>query len=308
MKNYIAIDIAKDTLQVQSESDAFCVANNERGITELLGKIDRNTAHVVCEATGGYERLLVQTMHDQDVTVSLINAARARAFANSDGLKAKTDAIDAQSLLDFAQQKNPRPTEPQTAAQRQLRDLLDRRSHLTEQIAREKNRLQKSPKSTRKSIERMIKFVEGELKKIEKEIEKCTEEDDELKAKRECLESITGVGKTTALTVLAYLSEIETLGRGPVAALAGVAPFNRDSGKFQGKRRIQGGRAQVRKCLFMAAQSAARYNPVIKAYVQGLRARGKSYKSAITAAMRKILLYMKTLLNNLKNPNLALES
>jgi len=308
MKNYIAIDIAKDTLQVQSESGAFCVANNERGIAELLGKIDRNTAHVVCEATGGYERLLVQTMHDQDVTVSLINAARARAFANSDGLKAKTDAIDAQSLLDFAQQKNPRPTEPQTAAQRQLRDLLDRRSHLTEQIAREKNRLQKSSKSTRKSIERMIKFVEGELKKIEKEIEQCTEEDDELKAKRECLESITGVGKTTALTVLAYLSEIETLGRGPVAALAGVAPFNRDSGKFQGKRRIQGGRAQVRKCLFMAAQSAARYNPVIKAYVQGLRARGKSYKSAITAAMRKILLHMKTLLNNLKNPNLALES
>ena len=308
MKNYIAIDIAKDTLQVQSESGAFCVANNERGIAELLGKIDRNTAHVVCEATGGYERLLVQTMHDQDVTVSLINAARARAFANSDGLKAKTDAIDAQSLLEFAQQKNPRPTEPQTAAQRQLRDLLDRRSHLTEQIAREKNRLQKSSKSTRKSIERMIKFVEGELKKIEKEIEQCTEEDDELKAKRECLESITGVGKTTALTVLAYLSEIETLGRGPVAALAGVAPFNRDSGKFQGKRRIQGGRAQVRKCLFMAAQSAARYNPVIKAYVQGLRARGKSYKSAITAAMRKILLHMKTLLNNLKNPNLALES
>lgn len=308
MKNYIAIDIAKDTLQVQSESDAFCVANNERGIAELLGKIDRETAHVVCEATGGYERLLVQTMHDQDVTVSLINAARARAFANSDGLKAKTDAIDAQSLLEFAQQKNPRPTEPQTAAQRQLRDLLDRRSHLTEQIAREKNRLQKSSKSTRKSIERMIKFVEGELKKIEKEIEQCTEEDDELKAKRECLESITGVGKTTALTVLAYLSEIETLGRGPVAALAGVAPFNRDSGKFQGKRRIQGGRAQVRKCLFMAAQSAARYNPTIKAYVQGLRARGKSYKSAITAAMRKILLHMKTLLNNLKNPNLALES
>ncbi len=245
-----------------------------------------------------YERELMAVLFQNDIPVSLLNPARVRAFAHSEGLKAKTDPLDAKMLLRFALEKRPSPSLPPEPARQELAALLDRRSQLTEQIAREKNRLHKSPKNIRRSIEKMIRFIEKELKAIDARIRKLIASQQQMQQQCETMQQVSGVGETTAWTILAYLSEIDRLGRNQIVALAGVAPYNRDSGKTRGKRSIQAGRAKVRKCLYMAAQSAAVHNPVIKAYVDGLRKRGKPYKCAIVAAIRKLLIHLQSLIKN----------
>lgn len=302
--NYIAIDIAKDSLAVASDSFNGSFSYTDSGLNKLLKKIAvLNSPLVVCEATGGYERKLMSLLFEQKIPVALVNPARVRAFAKSEGTKAKTDPIDAQMLLRFAQSKDLRPTPAPSQQQQSLQALMDRRSQLTESLAREKNRLQKSPPRVRKSIETMIAFIEKELKSLEEQIQKVIESDEAMNQQNLTMQSVSGIGETTAWSILAYLGEITSLGRNQLVALAGVAPYNKDSGKFKGKRRIEGGRAKVRKCLYMAAQSAAVHNPHIKAYVDGLRARGKPYKCAIVAAMRKLLIHLQSLL---KNPEKAL--
>jgi transposase len=301
-KNYIAIDIAKDSLAVASDSFNGSFPYTDSGLNKLLKKIAvLNSPLVVCEATGGYERKLMSLLFEKEIPVALVNPARVRAFAKSEGTKAKTDPIDAQMLLRFAESKDLRPTPAPSEQQQSLQALMDRRSQLTESLAREKNRLQKSPKSVRKSIEKMIAFIEKELKALEEEIQKVIESDEAMNQQNLTMQSVSGIGETTAWSILAYLGEITSLGRNQLVALAGVAPYNKDSGKFKGKRRIEGGRAKVRKCLYMAAQSAAVHNPHIKSYVDGLRARGKPYKCAIVAAMRKLLIHLQSLLKNPQN-------
>ena len=177
---------------------------------------------------------------------------------------------------------------------------MDRRSQLTESLAREKNRLQKCPQCTRKSIEKMIDILEKELAEMDKQVEQLIQEDDLMREYSSIMQSVVGVGTTTAWTILAYLGEITELGRNQLIALAGIAPFNKDSGKYKGKRKIEGGRAKVRKCLYMAARTASVHNEHIKKYVDGLRNRGKPYKCAIVAAMRKLLIHLQILLKNLK--------
>jgi len=183
--------------------------------------------------------------------------------------------------------------------------LLDRRSHLAEQLAREKNRLQNSGRCIHASIAKMIGFVEKEIKAIEKSIRKIVESDAKLEAQAQIATSVVGVGEVTAWTLLANLSEIEHLSRNKIVALTGIAPFNSDSGKTSRKRRIQEGRAKVRKCLYVATKTAAVHNSVIKEYVDGLRARGKPYKCAIVAGMRKLLIHIQSLL---KKHQIILES
>lgn len=303
-KNYIAIDIAKDSLAVASDSFKGSFPYTDSGLGKLLKKIKvLDSAMVVCEATGGYERKLMSLLFKQEIPVVLVNPARVRAFARSEGTKAKTDPIDAQMLLRFAKSKDLRPTPAPSEQQQSLQALMDRRSQLTESQAREKNRLQKSPQSVRRSIEKMIAFIEKELKALEEQIKKIIESDEPMNRQNLTMQQVSGIGATTAWSILAYLGEINSLSRNQLVALAGVAPYNKDSGKFKGKRRIEGGRAKVRKCLYMAAQSAAVHNPHIKAYVDGLRARGKPYKCAIVAAMRKLLIHLQSLL---KNPQKAL--
>jgi len=303
-KNYIAIDIAKDSLAVASDSFKGSFPYTDSALGKLLKKIEvLDSPLVVCEATGGYERKLMGLLFKKEIPVALVNPARVRNFARSEGTKAKTDPIDALMLLRFAESKDLRPTPAPSEQQQSLQALMDRRSQLTESLAREKNRLQKSPPSVRKSIEKMIAFIEKELKALEEQIQKVIESDQTMNRQNLTMQSISGVGETTAWSILAYLGEITSLKRNELVALAGVAPYNKDSGKFKGKRRIEGGRAKVRKCLYMAAQSAAVHNPHIKAYVDGLRARGKPYKCAIIAAMRKLLIHLQSLL---KNPQKAL--
>ena len=303
-KQYIAIDIAKDSLAVKSDFFNGSFDYNPEGLKPLTGKITSVKAPiVVCEATGGYERELINLLRENAVSVALVNPTRVRAFAKSEGLKAKSDPIDAALLLRFAQSKDLEPTPPPSPEQQTLQALMDRRSQLTEALAREKNRLERCPQRVRQSIEKMMGILEEELGQIDEQIEQIIANNPLLSEHNSIMQSVIGVGKITAWSILAYLGEITTLGRNQIVALAGIAPFNKDSGKYRGKRRIEGGRAKVRKCLYMAAQSAAVHNEHIKEYVDGLRARGKPYKCAIVAAMRKLLIHLQSLV---KNPQISL--
>jgi transposase len=294
----VAIDIAKETLEVLSaDGSRDELPNDSAGLRRLLKplKLLPNVL-VVCEATGGYERPLLAALHQAKIAVAMLNPQRLRAFALSEGIKAKTDSIDARMILRFAQQKQLTPTPPPDPCTQELTAWLDRRSHLSEQQAREKNRLQNSPKSIHRSIRRMIGIIEKEVAAIDAQIQKLIAAEPDLEAKARTLQSVKGVGKVTTWSLLAYMSEMSYLNRNQLVALAGIAPYNRDSGKSSSKRSIFAGRAKVRRCLYMAAQTAAMHNPVIKPYVQGLIARGKPYKCAIVAAMRKLLIHLQSLL------------
>ena len=304
--HYIAIDVSKADLEVRTRRQRCSLSNSPSGFRKLA-KLTEKWEHplVVCESSGGYERGMIDYLHQQGIAVRRVNPGRIRNYARSEGLKAKTDPIDALMILGFAQEKQLQPSPQPEPVRQELAALLDRRSHLTEQLAREKNRAQNSSKFIKQSIQRMIKTVEKEIQRIEKYIDQLIKEDEQLAQEMYILQSVNGVGKVTAWTLLGYLGEIGKLKRNKIVALAGIAPFNRDTGTFTGKRRIEGGRAKVRKCLYMAAQTAARHNPVIKPYVQRLRARGKPYKCAMVAAMRKLLIHLHI---QIKNHHLALAS
>jgi transposase len=299
----VAVDISKDSLEVQTEQDSFTVPNSRKGICSLIRKVVSHRPFVVCEATGGYERLLINICHEKDVPVCRANPARIRAFAQSEGVRAKTDPIDAAMILRFAKEKELCPTAPPDPHRKRLAALLDRRNHLKEQAAREKNRIQNSPTEIHESIQRMLLILKKEIAQIDALIRETIEASATMSSQVACLETVKGVGEVTAWTIVAFLGEITQLTRNQLVALAGLAPFNRDSGKFKGKRKIIGGRAKVRAALYMAATTAAVHNPVIKEYVEKLRGRGKPYKCAIVAAMRKMLIHMQS---ELKKSELAL--
>lgn len=299
--NYIAIDIAKESLAVYSEQYNGTVSYDRTGLKKILKLVAQTTAPlVVCEATGGYEKELLSLLRQHRIDLKLVNPTRVRDFAKSEGLKAKTDPIDARLLMRFAQSKQLQPAAVPSAQEETLQELMDRRSQLTESLAREKNRLQKSSKSIRRSIEKMIRLLQKEIAAFEKRIKELVDADQQMREQKNTMISVRGVGETTAWSILAYLSAITSSERNQIVALAGIAPYNRDSGKFKGKRKIEGGRAKVRKCLYMATQTAAIHNPHIKQYVDGLIARGKPYKCAIVAAMRKLLLHLQSLLKKQK--------
>jgi len=205
-KNYIAIDIAKDSLAVASDSFKGSFPYTDSGLSKLLKKIKvLDFPMVVCEATGGYESKLMSLLFKQEIPVALVNPSRVRNFARSEGTKAKTDPIDAQMLLRFAKSKDLRPTPAPSEQQQSLQALMDRRSQLTESLAREKNRLQKSPQSVHKSIEKMIAFIEKELKALEGQIQKIIESDEEMNQQNLTMQQVSGIGATTAWSILAYL-------------------------------------------------------------------------------------------------------
>jgi transposase len=295
--DYVAVDIAKATLQIQDAHRAFAVDNTPKGHRKLLVHL-RSLAHplVVFEASGGYERALRDALHKAGVPLAMVNPARVRAFARSEGVRAKTDPIDTKMILAFAISKGlePMPEVPKSILQ--LSALLDRRDHLVNELTREKNRLQNSETYILRSIKRMIRLLEAEIAAIEKSIAELIKADPALHAQSDIIQSVKGVGNITAWTLLGYLSEMGSLPRNKLVALAGLAPFNRDSGQSSAKRSISGGRAKVRKCLYMATTSAACHNPVIAPYVQRLIQRGKPYKCAIVAAMRKLLIHIQSLI------------
>lgn len=303
----IAIDIAKDSLQVYTAEKQYKQANTPEGLKTLCSNLKSlNNPWVICEATGGYERGLMQALFAKKIPVHLANPARVRAFAGSEGIRAKTDPIDAKVLWLFAREKGPRlrPSNPPPAYILKLSAVLDRRSQLTGELAREKNRLQMAHKAIASSIRKMIKFLERQISQLDQRITRLIENSPKLRKHYRTMLSVCGVGPVTAWTLLAYMPELNTLSRNQAVALAGLAPFAKESGKMHLPRCIQAGRAKVRKILYMAAQTAAQHNPVIKAYVQRLQQHGKPYKCAIVAAMRKLLIHIQALI---KNPDFALD-
>ena len=303
---YLAVDTGKALLQIQSATRAFRVSNDASGWRQIRAHAaEFEPALIVCEASGGYERALLNFLSEAGVAFRVVNPARVRAFAASEGIKAKTDPIDAKVLFAFAREKKLQPMAPPSPEQQRLGALLDRRHQLVELIAREKNHLEHAGKEASASCQRLLRVIEKELEKIELLIRRLVASHPRLRAEAELLQRVDGVGEVTAWSILAYLHEITSLSRNKLIALAGVAPFNRDSGSSCAKRRIRGGRAKLRRALYMAAHTAATHNPVIRPYVQGLLQRGKPYKCAIVAAMRKLLLHLQSLLRKSNHIPLA---
>ena len=298
---YIAIDIASRTLSVRSGKTGFDEPNTAAGFAAILRrtrKLERR--HFVFEATGGYERELMLFLHDQGETLSLVSAARVRHFARSEGVKAKTDPIDARMIERFAQEKRPGPTRAPSRKQRDLQALVDRREQLSEQLKRERTRQPKCADCVRASLQEAIGFLKERIAELDRAIEELVGSEDAMRQAYETLIAVKGFGPVTCWTIIAHLPEITSLDRAEATALAGLAPFNRDSGKLEGPRSIFGGRSKVRRCLYMATLAAARFNDVIRSWVEGLQARGKHFKVAIVAAMRKMLVHAHSLLKKNK--------
>lgn len=289
----VAIDVAKASLEVRLGGAQKQFENSPKDLRALrtaLGKL--SAPWVFCEATGGYERALLEMLHKNEIPVTLINPARVRAFARSEGVKAKNDPIDTRMIERFAQEKDLCPTPPPPHPE--LTALMDRRRHLSNELTREKTRLQNSPKLLHSSMRRMIAQLQRELARLEKAIRLQIDKSEPCQRAATVMQEVKGVGEVTAWTIIAYLPEITALKRNQTVSLAGLAPFDRDSGAMKGHRHICGGRHKVREVLYMATTCAAQHNPVIKSYVDGLRARGKPYKCACTAAMRKLLLHLQS--------------
>lgn len=302
---WVAIDIAKDELQWRSDQRYWTLEYTKEGLKKLLGRLKKlEDAWVICEASGGYERDLVAALHAAKIKVCLINPRLIRAFAISEGIRAKTDQIDTAVMLKFAKSKNLRPTPPPSSEQLQLAALMDRRSQLSDTLAAEKNRLQNSSSIIHASIKTMMRALKGQINAIEKQIREIIVQNQQMRQRDELFRSVSGIAEVTSWSLIAYLDELGRLKRNETVALVGLAPFNKDSGKSSGKRHIHAGRAKVRSCLYMAVQSAARYNPVIKPYVERLKDKGKPYKCVMVAAMRKLVIHLHCQIKNLQ-PELA---
>jgi transposase len=297
MDVFIGIDVSKATLDVAgctpegpAAEVATSVANTEAGLAELLPVLlGRAPVLVVLEATGGYERLAAATLALHGLPVVVVNPRPVREFAKAIGRWAKTDALDAALLAHFAERIRPAPRALPGSATGPLAELIVRRRQLVEMLTAEGNRRALVSASVRRRLEAHIRWLERELGQVEGELQRAVEASPVWRARDDLLQSAPGVGPRVSQSLIALLPELGTLGRQHIAALVGLAPFNDDSGGRRGVRHIQGGRAAVRTVLYMGALVGVRYNPVLKAFYQRLRAAGKPAKVALVACMRKLL-------------------
>ncbi len=253
----------------------------------------RGTVQVICEASGGYERGLLSALQAREIEVSLVQASRVRQYARAAGILAKTDEIDAGVLCAFGKAMEPEVTVARDEQQQRLRELEAYRRHLSGLIVMENNRKEKlSEPAVVRSSKKLISQIQKQIDSIDLLIKELIKNSTDLREKAAKLSAVSGVGARTAALLLAQMPELGTLNRRQAAALAGLAPFNRDSGKLRGKRTIFGGRRCVRTGLYMAALVAARHNPILREFYQRLRAAGKPPKLALTATMRKLLIVL----------------
>jgi transposase len=306
---YVGVDVAKATLQVHLQGQQKEFANHPKGLAQLRRQLQKVPgAHVICEATGGYERPLVRTLQQAQIPVSVTNPARVRAAAQAQGQRAKTDRIDAQMLTDYGQRYQPKPTPPPTATQERLLALTQWLKQLVQGQALAKAQAEHHQEAfVRRQHTKLLAHLQDQIQEVEQQIKALLEKDALLRQQVDCLDQIEGVGPRTAWVVLAHLPELGQLNRQQVAALAGLAPWTRESGTFKGLRCIGGGRHEVRLALYMAALSAVRCNPVLRALYQHLRAKGKLSKVALTAVMRRLLIYMNCQLKHLPVENQVVE-
>src|SRR4051812_12735126 len=295
---YAGLDIAKSNLQLHLAGRFHDLPNTVLGHRRLLKLLALEPAvQVICEATGGYEREVVEALHQANVTVSVLNPARVRHFARATGQRAKTDNIDAAILSAYGQALRPKPSAPRTQQEQQLSELIRRRVQVLEILVAQRQQVEglRVP-VLRRQAQGLVHRLERDLEQIESQLKELRAQVVSLDQRLQKLEAITGVGTITALGVLAELPELGTLNRRQVAALAGLAPHPRESGQWQGRRTIGGGRAPVRRALYMAALVASRSNRQLKEFYQRLRAAGKPAKVALTALMRKLIVLMNQIL------------
>jgi len=298
---YVGIDVSKDKLDVAvlGKNQEYQVNNTEKGIAKLVDQMQKLAPElIVVEATGGYQRAVVDALFRSGLAVAVVNPARVRQFARACGLLAKTDRLDAQVLAVFGERVKPRLYEGKDEKEREVSGLLVRRRQLEEMLKAEKNRLRTIQLSLQGSVERIIACLQLEKKAVEEQIYVYMAEQEEWQTQREILESAPGVGMVTTATLLADLPELGKLDGKKIAALVGVAPMNYDSGKKRGYRKTKAGRTDVRSVLYMSTLVATRYNPVIKVQYENLLKRGKEKKVALTACMRKFLVILNAMMRD----------
>jgi transposase len=300
-KRVIGIDVGKEKLDaaLNGQKRVKSWANDETERAKLAGwVVDQHVELVVVEASGGYEAGIVSELVERDQAVALVNPTRVRAFARAAGVLAKTDKIDARTIAYFGATMAPRAQARRSQAQLALNESVTRRRQLVLMVTAERNRLQTASPEMRASIARHLDWLQEEIIVLEEQINQAIAANSEWAETAKRLQSVPGVGAITAATLVADLPELGQLNRQKIAALVGVAPFNHDSGKRRGKRRIFGGRTSVRSVLYMAALSATKHNPVIKAFYERLLEKGKVKKVAITACMRKLLVILNSMVKS----------
>ena len=298
---YVGIDVAKVRVDVaiRPGGDRCEVSNDEAGIAALVVQMQElNPAALVLEASGGLELPLVAALAAASLPVVVVNPRQVRDFAKATGRLAKTDALNAAVLAHFAEAVRP-PLRPLRDAETQdLNSLVTRRQQVVAMLVAERNRLSSAAMAVRPRVEAHILWLKQELDDLDKNLRDTLRRSPVWREKDDLLRSVPGIGEQISLTLLAYLPELGTLNRRQIAALVGVAPFNRDSGTLRGKRTVWGGRAGVRSALYMGAMVASRHNPVIRDFYQRLLSAGKPKKVALTACMRKLLTILNSMLKN----------
>jgi transposase len=298
----VGVDVAKHhwDVAVAGQRGVRRFVADASGLADLIAWLEQLGPRLVClEATGGYERRLREALHERGISLSVVNPRQVRDFARSAGELAKTDAIDARMIARFAAMFSPEPDEAPTPAQERLRGLRARRQQVVHSLTQEKNRLATAPDAeARKSIREAIDFYDRQLRELDQRIAELTSTDPVFRERLALLVSVPGIGAVTAAGLLAELPELGAMNRGQAAKLVGLAPINRDSGTLRGKRLIGGGRAQVRRSLYMATIVATQHNRLIRSHYRQLLARGKAKMTALVACMRKLLLILNAIIKN----------
>lgn len=298
---YVGIDVSKDRLDVHvlPSGAAFAVARDGAGIADLCARlVPLAPGTVALEATGGFETVVAAGLAGAGLPVVVVNPAQVRAFAQALGQRAKTDPIDAAVIARFAQATKPAIRPLPDAETQLLADLVARRRQIVAMIGAEHQRERRAPARVQRSIRRLVKALEKELASLDGDIDGAVRGSPVWREKEALLTSVPGIGPTIARTLLAEMPELGSLDRRQVAALAGLAPFTRQSGQWRGRSFIGGGRASVRAALFMGALVGARHNPVLKAYRDRLVASGKPKIVAIVATARKLLTILNAILRS----------
>jgi transposase len=299
---YVGIDVSKDRLDVHERpsGEAFAVARNGKGLNELIERLrSLKPTLIAVEATGGFETIVAAALAGAQLPLVVVNPAQVRHFAQAVGKRAKSDPIDAAVIAHFAEAVKPEPRELPDEAARLLAELVSRRGQLIEMLVAERQREKRaSAGRVRKSLARHITALEKELPEIDRDIDTMVRGSPVWREKEDLLITFPGVAQTIARSVLADLPELGRLTRREIASLAGCAPFTRQSGQWKGKSMISGGRPSVRSAIFMAALSAIRCNPVLRAFYQRLLARGKPKMVALIAVARKVLTILNAMLRD----------
>lgn len=306
-QSFVGIDVAQKRLDVavQPTGASWEVPQDSGGLTTLVERLQGLQPQVVVlEATGGLEVPVVAALASAGLPVVVVNPRQVRDFARAMGKLAKTDRLDAQVLAQFAQAVRPSPRPLPDAQAQELGALLARRRQVVEMLTAERNRLRVALPTVRRGIQDHITWLRHTLAELNGHLERTLRASPLWREKEDLLRGVPGVGRVLSLTLVADLPELGTLGRRQIAALVGVAPFNRDSGTLRGKRTVWGGRAPVRAALYMGTLTAVRHNPILRAFYQRLLQAGKPKKVALVACMRKLLTILNAMLKH-RTPWLA---